>query len=579
MRLQALVCLGAALAACSTSVGRAAPLGPEGLLGERGGAPTATDSPTHDETPLEAAQPIASSFRKARRSTEKAEAAPHTPLSLDDERAEEREALAADADSYSPAYPLPDVDNEPLLEAGLGASPSIVHDDFGMEEDPESSAHSISTTVVPQSRSVVKSFARTVASPFLVAFGSYIASRGAPQVGWAFVREMLTDVEGLHPAGLANGGKEASEEEAKNQAKRNQSFYWMSLWRWWCFYVGLPELVEQDHQEVEALLPSVKSSSEPVMRNVQRGSAKLAEALGLPPSELARGFTVKVYRLSKLKPWIATTEIFLRKRLLPANYPFFVPLLAARRGAETGTTFQFFPLSRGSLRQVASASPEKLHAPMAMAEMVWAVEALHRLGLIHRALSLDVFYVSRDGHIQLGDFENACVDGVYRPISELPPGLHDGYPRLLRRFNFAVLQTKAVDVYSLGKIFKLLAELTDLAGVERMRLDLLVERMTAKNPELRITMREVRRDKFFEGVDFVAVRGRLNLKVYGRHAGLQGLVVASASDGERVKETGDSAADAENEDSDSLSTPSGELDSEAKHPPEGEMQDEGRLPN
>ncbi|CBZ56138.1 putative Rhoptry kinase family protein, truncated (incomplete catalytic triad) [Neospora caninum Liverpool] len=358
--------------------------------------------------------------------------------------------------------------------------------------------------------------ASRVAAPLLAAFGQKSASHIAPRLDWAFVRDVLDDMKDFQTAGLGIGAHTG--DQVADQARQKQSFYWMSPWRWWMFYVKLPDLEVKKYEEMKDAMRAFENSSEPVTRQVYAGSAELARALGIPPAALARGFTVKICHLSTTQPWKALTETFLRKTFLLPDWQFFVPLLAAARGTAVAATFQFFPRTRGSLRQLATQVPQKLNVVMVMAEMVAAVEALHRLGILHRSLSLDVFYVNREGHIQLGDFENATLDGVYRPISDMAKPVQEVYMRVLRRFNVAVLQTPAADVFCLGKAFESLADLTDLEGQERLLVEVAAARMTQAEAEKRLSLQEVMENKLFEGVDFGAVRARKNPSVYGSYA-------------------------------------------------------------
>ncbi|KEP65740.1 UNVERIFIED_CONTAM: rhoptry kinase family protein (incomplete catalytic triad) [Hammondia hammondi] len=370
--------------------------------------------------------------------------------------------------------------------------------------------HSVSTS--QQSESLVKMAIRKVAAPLLEASDSPSTSPGVLDLGWSFVRSVWDDLKDLQ---LSNPSRDKQKEgdEAVDEPGKNESFSWMSLWKWWSFYVNLPELVETDYEEMKDVVRSLESSKEPVTRQVYMGSAKLAEDLRVPHALLTGGFTVKMCPGSRSKPWKALTEIFLRTRLLPANSPFFVPVVATARGKEAAT-LQFFPPTRGSLRELATQVPEKLNVVLVMAEMVAAVEALHDLGILHGALSLDAFYVSREGHVQLSDFDSAIVDSVFRPISEMAEPVRDGYRAVSRKLNISLLHTKEADVFSLGKAFEALADLTDLENGDRIMLEVLVERMTQADSEKRPSLNDIAQDKLFDRVDFDSVRARTNPCVY-----------------------------------------------------------------
>ncbi|KFH10763.1 Rhoptry kinase family protein [Toxoplasma gondii MAS] len=369
-----------------------------------------------------------------------------------------------------------------------------------------------SASTSQQSESWAKRAVRKGAAPFLEASESSSASPGVLGLGWSFVRSVWDDLKDLQSSNSSRD-KQKEGDEAVNETGQNESFSWTSLWKWWSFYANLPELVETDYEEMKDVVRSMESSKEPVTRQVYMGSAKLAEDLRVPHALLTGGFTVKMCPGSRSKPWKALTEIFLRKKLLPPNSPFFVPLVATAKGKEAAT-LQFFPPTRGSLRAIATQAPEKLNVVLVMAEMVAAVEALHGLGILHGALSLDAFYVSREGHVQLSDFDSAIVDNVFRPISEMAEPVRDGYRALSRKLNISLLHTKAADVFSLGKAFEALADLTDLENGDRLMLEVLVERMTQADSEKRPSLNDIARDKFFDRVDFDSVRARTNPCVY-----------------------------------------------------------------
>lgn len=87
-----------------------------------------------------------------------------------------------------------------------------------------------------------------------------------------------------------------------------------------------------------------------------------------------------------------------------------------------------------------------------MAEMLMAVDALHKLGYIHRDLKPDNFLINKDGHLKLADFglsKKGVVESYREPFKgQMPTAKLFTASAVSRRQNYQNIRKKAYSLVS-----------------------------------------------------------------------------------------------------------------------------------
>ncbi|KFG62100.1 rhoptry kinase family protein ROP33 [Toxoplasma gondii RUB] len=172
-----------------------------------------------------------------------------------------------------------------------------------------------------------------------------------------------------------------------------------------------------------------------------------------------------------------------------------------RRKKKLFMAFMVMPRTRGDVRDYLCKRSLPVDVKYAAAEMLYAVQKLHREGFLHRDIKLTNFFVGYDGHVLLADFDGVWPIGV--------PADADKYLVYTRGYlapeidphDQVILNTAKSDVYALGVCLKQLAKrYPKTADVDKLQD--LSDKMTEANPQRRFTLEEALGHSFFDGVDF-----------------------------------------------------------------------------
>ena len=161
---------------------------------------------------------------------------------------------------------------------------------------------------------------------------------------------------------------------------------------------------------------------------------------------------------------------------------------------------------------------EEEEAKFYIAELILAIEYLHLNNILYRDLKPENILIHSDGHIKLADFGLArenVKDGVTKSFCGSPSYLS---PEMIQKRE----STKASDIYGIGAVlYEMMSGYTPFYGNDLKtlytnitqkklmfpeyfshRAKSLLKKLLEKNPEKRIDLEDIKKHKFFEGIDW-----------------------------------------------------------------------------
>ncbi|KEP61802.1 UNVERIFIED_CONTAM: rhoptry kinase family protein ROP33 [Hammondia hammondi] len=172
-----------------------------------------------------------------------------------------------------------------------------------------------------------------------------------------------------------------------------------------------------------------------------------------------------------------------------------------RRKKKLFMAFMAMPRTRGDIRDYVGNRSLPVDVKYAAAEMLYAVQKLHREGFLHRDIKLSNFFVGYDGHVLLADFDGVWPIGVPADTDKYLVYTQGYLAPEIDPHDQVILNTAKSDVYALGVCLKQLAKrYPKTADVDKLHD--LSDKMTEANPRIRITLEEAMGHSFFDGVDF-----------------------------------------------------------------------------
>ena len=161
---------------------------------------------------------------------------------------------------------------------------------------------------------------------------------------------------------------------------------------------------------------------------------------------------------------------------------------------------------------------EEEEAKFYIAELILAIEYLHINNILYRDLKPENILIHSDGHIKLADFGLArenVKDGVTKSFCGSPSYLS---PEMIQKRE----STKASDIYGIGAVlYEMMSGYTPFYGNDLKTLYTnitqkklmfpeyfskkaknLLKKLLEKNPEKRIDLEDIKKHKFFEGIDW-----------------------------------------------------------------------------
>ncbi|PFH31612.1 rhoptry kinase family protein ROP35 [Besnoitia besnoiti] len=296
--------------------------------------------------------------------------------------------------------------------------------------------------------------------------------------------------------------------DAAQAALEPQECHTIDLIRYWW---NLPQLDEMQFPEFGNILRDGRrrhASRFKVVKLVPTVDAALAKFLNLSPSQRAQGIAIKARPnsvLSLLPRWSPVRESYLHTDILPKNR-FLWPALGAFVGRRYPALYLVMPRARGDVWEAFKKHPEKFDLPLAIAEIVLAVKALHEAGLVHRDIALSNFYISFSGHIALGDMETVTVEGMRETqasrLGHTAPEV-EGNPFTRLGLEY-IAYSKKSDMSSLGAALSKFAWDKGKQETEQLILDL-AKKLQDTDPARRLDFDEIMQHPLFEGIDFDAV--------------------------------------------------------------------------
>ena len=168
---------------------------------------------------------------------------------------------------------------------------------------------------------------------------------------------------------------------------------------------------------------------------------------------------------------------------------------------------------------------EEDEAKFYIAELILAIEYLHTNNILYRDLKPENILISSDGHIKLADFGLArenVKQGFVKSFCGSPSYLS---PEMIKKKE----STKATDIYGIGAVlYEMMSGYTPFYGDDLRTLytnitqkklmfpeyfsdkakDLL-KKLLEKNPEKRIDLDEIKKHKFFKGIDWNELENKI----------------------------------------------------------------------
>ena len=161
---------------------------------------------------------------------------------------------------------------------------------------------------------------------------------------------------------------------------------------------------------------------------------------------------------------------------------------------------------------------EEEEAKFYIAELILAIEYLHSNNILYRDLKPENILINSDGHIKLADFGLAkenTKEGVVKSFCGSPSYLS---PEMIEKRE----STKASDIYGIGEVlYEMMSGYTPFYGnnlknlytnITKKKLIFpeyfsdkaksLLKKLLEKNPEKRIDIEEIKKHKFFKGIDW-----------------------------------------------------------------------------
>ena len=161
---------------------------------------------------------------------------------------------------------------------------------------------------------------------------------------------------------------------------------------------------------------------------------------------------------------------------------------------------------------------EEEEAKFYIAELILAIEYLHLNNILYRDLKPENILIHSDGHIKLADFGLAgenVKEGIIKSFCGSPSYLS---PEMIQKQE----STKASDIYGIGAVlYEMMSGYTPFFGndlktlytnIVRKKLMFpeyfsdkaknLLKQLLEKNPEKRIDLEDIKKHKFFKGIDW-----------------------------------------------------------------------------
>jgi serine/threonine protein kinase len=265
--------------------------------------------------------------------------------------------------------------------------------------------------------------------------------------------------------------------------------------------------------EVETMQP--KAADFVPLRILGRGAFGVVQQVLWQGNSVAMKSTPKAYKLgmSSIK-----TEAYILKHFA---HPFIVPLVAVV--ADTRYFHVIMKFCRGGdlfhrLQTLATSADSGKHMRFYLEEIVCALSFLHSRNILYGDLKLENVMIDDEGHVRLVDFNMSVlnVTASCKTVRGPRGSVFSQAPEQVRGYSYGL----KVDMWALGcvafeMVFKYhvckttLAKLrNDEIGSDDLQLLDLLKLLLAANPDTRPTVEEVKKHRYFEGVDWEAVEAK-----------------------------------------------------------------------